>query len=320
MSNLDPVLRPKTLNDIIGLEDTRRRLHISITAAKARGTQLPHILLVGRPGTGKTALANAIANEMGTNFIVVNAATIKNAQDLFQTFKDIEYCDTIFVDEVHSLPKAVQEFLLTAMESYRLDIPFGRSRIISSMDIEPFTLIGATTHPGKLGDAFKARFRIKEQLAPYTLENIANIIGFYAEKLQLPIQHEAALYIASKSRTIPRLSVDYLLWIRDYAMFHNEKEVTVKVAKEAMREQGIDEYGFNIYDRRYLRVLYYTYSGGPCGIKALSNTLIIAEETLSNDVEPYLLECGLIIRGPNGRSLSSDGIKIAKKLTQQKHE
>ena len=244
MSNHDNALRPLRFTDIIGLTDTKRRIKVSIDAAQERNESLGHVLIDGAKGLGKTSTALCIANEIGTSLLVANAATIKSPRDLFQVLRDLETGDVLFIDEIHSLPRPVEEFLYTAMEDFRIDIPTGRStKNVVSIALNPFTLIGATTHVGKVSPPLRDRFRFKETLDPYTDTEIAEIVSINATKLGCTIGDDAAMAIAIRSRNTPRIAVNNLFWCRDFAQLHRSRDLTLQYVEAAMQDQGIDEMG-----------------------------------------------------------------------------
>ena len=315
MSNHDNALRPITFSDIIGLTDTKRRLKMSIDAAKERSEALGHVLIDGSKGLGKTTVALCMANEIGTDLVTANAATIKSSRDLLQVLRDIEPRDVLFIDEIHSLPRMVEEFLFTAMEDFRVDIPTGKTKNVVSVHISPFTLIGATTHVGKVSPPLRDRFRFRETLDPYSDVEIAKIVTINAGKLGCTIGKDAALAIAIRSRNTPRIAVNNLYWCRDFAQLHRSSVLTLRFVEAAMKDQGIDELGLSRNDRRYMRILHDTFGGGAVGKAALSHALQIAEETLESDIEPYLLSKGLILRLPSGRQLNTDGFRLCQTLT-----
>jgi len=316
MSNHDTALRPMRFTDIIGLTDAKRRIKMSIDAAKERNEALPHVLLDGGKGLGKTSLALCIANEIGTSLVIANAATIKSPRDLFQVLRNIEPRGTFLIDELHSLPRPVEEFLFTCMEDFRMDIPTGRStKNVVSIPLNRFTLIGATTHVGKVSPPLRDRFRFKETLDPYTDAEIAKIVSINTRKLGCTIGEEAAMAIAIRSRNTPRIAVNNLYWCRDFAQLHRSKDLTLPFVEAAMKDQGIDEMGLGRNDRRYLKTLHDVYGGGAVGKVVMSHSLGIAEETLESEIEPFLMSKGLLLRLPSGRQLNTEGFKLCRTLT-----
>jgi Holliday junction DNA helicase RuvB len=314
MSNQDNALRPLTFSDIIGLTDTKRRIKMSIDAAKERNESLGHVLIDGSKGLGKTTIALCMANEIGSDLVTANAATIKSPRDLYQVLRELEPMDVIFIDEIHSLPRPVEEFLYTAMEDFRIDIPTGKTKNVVSVKLNPFTLIGATTHVGKMSPPLRARFRFKETLDPYSDSDIAKIGTINAKKLGCTIKDDAAMAIAVRSRNTPRIAVNNLYWCRDFSQLHGSRELTLRFVDAAMKDQGIDAMGLGRNDRRYLKVLHDVYSGGPVGKVVLSHSLGIAEETLDSEIEPFLLSKGLILRLPCGRQLNTEGFNLCRTL------
>jgi Holliday junction DNA helicase RuvB len=229
--------------------------------------------------------------------------------------KDLEPRAVLLIDEIHSLPRPVEEFLYTGMEDFRIDIPTGRStKNVVSVNINPFTLIGATTHVGKMSPPLRDRFRFKETLDPYSDAEIARIVSINAKKLGCTIGDDAAMAIAVRSRNTPRIAVNNLYWCRDFAQLHRSRDLTLQYVEAAMRDQGIDAMGLGRNDRRYLRVLHDIYGGGPAGKVVLSHSLGIAEETLESEIEPFLLSKGLVLRVPSGRQLNTEGFKLCRIL------
>jgi Holliday junction DNA helicase RuvB len=274
------------------------------------------VLIDGGKGLGKTTIALCMANEIGTSLVIANAATIKSPRDLYQVLRDLEPKGIFFIDEIHSLPRPVEEFLFTAMEDFRIDIPTRRTtKNVVSVRLNPFTLIGATTHSGKVSPPLRDRFRFKETLDPYTDAEIASIVSINTKKLGCTIGEDAAMAIAIRSRNTPRIAVNNLYWCRDFAQLHRSKDLTLQYVEAAMKDQGIDEMGLGRNDRRYLKTLHDVYGGGAVGKVAMSHSLGIAEETLESDIEPFLLSKGLILRLPSGRQLNTEGFKLCKTLT-----
>jgi Holliday junction DNA helicase RuvB len=220
-----------------------------------------------------------MAHEIGSDLLTANAATIKSPRDLFQVLRDLEPRDILFIDEIHSLPRPVEEFLYTAMEDFRIDIPTGKTKNVVSIQLNPFTLIGATTHVGKMSPPLRDRFRFKETLDPYSDTEIAKIVKINAKKLRCTIGDDAAMAIAVRSRNTPRIAVNNLFWCRDFSQLHRSKDLTLPFVEAAMRDQGIDAMGLGRNDRRYLKTLHDVYSGGPAGKVVLSHSLGIAEPT-----------------------------------------
>jgi Holliday junction DNA helicase RuvB len=266
--------------------------------------------------THNTTLALCVAKEIGTELSIANAATIKSPRDLITCLRDVEENGVVFIDEIHSLPRMVEEFLYTALEDFRIDIPIGRTRNVVSRELNPFTLIGATTHVGKVSSPLRDRFIFREQLALYTDEEIAQIVEINAGKLGCTMKWEGAMAIATKARSTPRISVSYLRWCRDFAQMRHTNDLTVDLVEEAMWDQGIDKMGLTANDRRYLKVLDETFQGGPAGVAALANTLLIADVTISDDIEPFLLTRGLVLRTSSGRQLTSAGVTYCQKMKE----
>ena len=321
MNVTDNALRPATIDKVIGCEQVKRRIKISIHAAQQRGDVMPHVMFSGPAGTGKTSLALCVANAVGTNLVIANAASLKEPKDLFISLKNMERGDVFLIDEIHQLPRKLEDFMLTVMEDFRFDVPFGSSRnkVISSYDLEKFTLIGATTHVGLVAPPLRDRFRFKEELSLYSVDELAHIIAINAGKLGRNIQDEAAKAIAIRSRGTPRISVNHLMWVRDFAHYEGSTTIDTGIVERAMEEKGIDRMGLVDVDRRYLSVLFNLYDGGPTGLQTMASSLNTVPETLAESVEPYLMQIGLIARSSTGRCLTTAGLKYCKNMFCKTH-
>jgi len=300
---VDRRLRPQRMTDMVGQREVMERLHIAIDAAKKRGEPLGHILFDGPPGLGKTTFATCIPREMGVRFQFANGAGIKAPRDLIPYLTNLEEGSVLFVDEIHRLPKAVEEYLYTAMEDFRIDIVLGEgvnARTIS-LNVKPFTMIGATTRAGMLTGPLRERFHLREHLGFYNLAELKEIVCRNAKTLSIDIEEDAAEEIARRSRSTPRIANHRLRWVRDYAESKADGHINLEVANAALRMAEIDELGLDKQDRHYLKTLIGVFGGGPAGVESIAATMNIASDTLSDEVEPFLLRMELMVRTPRGR-------------------
>ncbi len=305
----DRVLRPQRLGEMIGQRDVHERLSIAIDATRKRGDTLGHILLDGPPGLGKTTFATCIPRELGTSLQIASGAALAAPKDLLPYLTNAAEGSVLFIDEIHRLPIAVEEFLYPAMEDFRVDITLGdgvSARTIN-MPLRPFTLVGATTRAGLISAPLRDRFVIREHLDYYTVPELAHIVTRSAGKLDMPMDPATAEEIARRSRGTPRLANNRLRWVRDYATSRAAGAVDLEIARAALAMQGIDEIGLDGFDRRYLETIQRVFAGGPVGIEAIAHTMSTAADTLEDDVEPFLLRYELIIRTPRGRRLTARG-------------
>jgi len=308
----DRDLRPQRMADMVGQRAVYARLEIAVDAASKRGEPLGHILLDGPPGLGKTTFATCIPRDLGVGFQIGSGATIKAPKDLIPYLTNAEERSVLFIDEIHRMQKAVEEFLYPAMEDFRIDLTLGEgvnARTIN-MQLKPFTLIGATTRTGLLSAPLRDRFQMREHLDFYTVEELAEIVVRSAGKLRVGIDPEAAGEIACRSRGTPRLANNRLRWVRDYAISRADGKITVAVARDALAMQGIDSAGLDPQDRKYMETIVRVFDGGPVGVEAVAHTMNLAPDTLIDEVEPYLLRSGLIVRSPRGRRLTSAGFDL----------
>ncbi len=299
----DSVLRPKRIAEMVGQRDVIDVLQIAIDAAKKRAEPLGHILFDGPPGLGKTTFATCIPREMGVSVQMASGPGLKAPKDLVPYLTNLENGSVLFIDEIHRLPKAVEEYLYTAMEDFRIDIVLGEGVNARTLNLQlrPFTLIGATTRAGMLSGPLRDRFQIREHLGFYTVAELTQILKRNASKLNVALEEKAATEISERSRGTPRVANNRLLWVRDYAMSKADGRVTLEIAQRALAMTGIDSVGLDRQDRRYLETVIRVFSGGPAGIEAIAHTMNISADTLVDEVEPFLLRSELIIRTSRGR-------------------
>ena len=305
----DRALRPQRFSEMVGQRAVFERLSIAVDASRKRGETLGHILLDGPPGLGKTTFATCIPKELGTTLQIASGAALAAPKDLLPYLTNCAEGSVLFVDEIHRMPIAVEEFLYPAMEDFRIDITLGdgvSARTIN-MPLRPFTLVGATTRPGLLSAPLRDRFVMREHLDFYSREDLAEIVRRSAVKLDMPMDDATADEIAQRSRGTPRLANNRLRWIRDFSTSRAEGSIDVEIARTALEMQGIDELGLDSFDRRYLETIQRVFAGGPVGIEAIAHTMSSATDTLEDDVEPYLLRCELVVRTPRGRRLTPRG-------------
>jgi Holliday junction DNA helicase RuvB len=296
-------LRPKSLAEYIGQDKVAETLKIAIEAALQRKESLDHILFNGPPGLGKTTLAHIIANEMGTRIITSSGPALEKGGDLMGILTHLEKGDIFFIDEIHRLPKIVEEFLYPAMEDFAVDFIFdkGVHARTHRYRLEPFTMIGATTRAGLLSSPLRERFGITRDLDFYNDDDLVHIVKRSSSLLEVPINEDGAYEIARRARGTPRVANRLLKRVRDFAQVRAQGNITRQVAMEALSLEGIDEHGLGETDRKLMKTIILNYKGGPVGIEALASTLQIETDVLLDVVEPYLLKTGFIIRTSQGR-------------------
>jgi Holliday junction DNA helicase RuvB len=305
----DRDLRPQRMAEMVGQREVHERISIAVDAARKRGDVLGHILLDGPPGLGKTTFATCIPRELGTTVQIASGAALSAPKDLMPYLTNAAEGSVLFIDEIHRLPIAVEEFLYPAMEDFRIDITLGdgvAARTIN-MPLRPFTLVGATTRAGLISAPLRDRFVIREHLDYYSVPELAAIVHRSSGKLAMPMDDETADEIAHRSRGTPRLANNRLRWIRDFSTSRADNQMSVGIARTALEMQGIDELGLDGFDRKYLETIQRVFGGGPVGLEAIAHTMSTAADTLEDDVEPYLLRCELIVRTPRGRRLTAKG-------------
>lgn len=296
-------LRPSMLSEYIGQDKVKENLHIFIQAAKMRNEPLDHVLLYGPPGLGKTTLAAIIANEMGVQFRSTSGPAIERSGDLAAILSSLEPGDVLFIDEVHRLPRTVEEILYPAMEDYFLDIVIGSGPSARSVqiDLPPFTLVGATTRAGLLTAPLRDRFGVLSRLEFYEIKDLVNIVERTAAILQMPIEKKAAIEVAKRSRGTPRIANRLLRRIRDISQVRGETMIQLKTAKEALEMLQVDEAGLDHIDHKLIKTLITDFNGGPTGLETIAATIGEEAQTIEDVYEPYLLQIGFIQRTPRGR-------------------
>lgn len=313
-------LRPKKLCEYIGQEDLKNNFKVFIGAALHRDEPLDHILLYGPPGLGKTTLANVIANEMNANIHVVNGPSIEKTGDLAAILSSLEPGDILFIDEIHRIPRVVEEVLYAAMEDFKLSIIISKDSGAKSLNIPlpPFTLIGATTRAGDLSAPLRARFGITEKLHYYTVDEIATIVKRTANVFFTKIDENAAYEIAKRSRGTPRIANRLFKRVRDFANYEGKDTISIDNALCALKALKVDDIGLDDVDIRYLRTLIERFNGGPVGLEVLSNTIGEEVMNLEDVYEPYLLQIGFIDRTPRGRVATEQAYQHLKISHQNK--
>lgn len=300
-------LRPGRIDEYVGQRDLIERIRIAIEAAKGRGEPMEHVLLHGPPGLGKTTLAHVIAAEMGTRAYVTSGPALTKAADLIGTLTKMEAHDVLFIDEIHRLPTAVEEYIYPAMEDFRIDftVDSGMHSKVVTIGLRPFTLIGATTRAGLLTQALRTRFGIVHNLGFYPVEDIVRILGRAAGLLRMDGIPAATLQaIAERSRGTPRVALRLLRRVRDFAAVRAGGRLDGRTVDDALALEGIDALGLDELDRRYLRTLATTYGGGPAGLEAIAASIGEDALTIEDVVEPYLLQVGFLARTRQGRRLT----------------
>lgn len=302
----DEELRPQRLSDVVGQRRVVERLQIMLNACRKRNEPLGHLLLDGPPGLGKTTFATVLPREMGTECQITSGPALSAPKDLLPYLTNATWGSILFIDEIHRLPPAVEEFIYPVMEDFRVDIALGEginARTIN-MKLKPFTVIGATTRSGLLSAPLRDRFQIREHLEFYSDQELTEIVRRNSKKLRVEIDNEAAFKIAHCSRGTPRIANNRLRWVRDYSTSRASGHITLSIAEAALEMQGIDALGLDNQDRKYLDTIARVFHGGPAGVEAIAHTMNAALDTLVDEVEPFLLRSELVVRTPRGRKLT----------------
>lgn len=296
-------LRPKTLAEYIGQDKVKENMKVYIEAAKKRGDSLDHVLLYGPPGLGKTTLSTIIAHEMGVNIRTTSGPAIEKPGDLAAILTNLEKGDVLFIDEIHRLSRQVEEILYPALEDYKIDIIMGKGPAARSIPIElnKFTLIGATTRSGQLSAPLRDRFGVIERLELYSPQQLCEIIMRSAVILGVPCDKDGAMELASRSRGTPRIANRFLKRVRDFADIMGDGRITKEIAHIALNKLDVDDLGLDRLDRRMLEMIIKGYGGGPVGLETLASAIGEEAVTLEDVCEPYLMQLGFIARTPRGR-------------------
>ncbi len=315
--DFEVTVRPKTLDDYIGQDKVKENIRVCVEAAKMRADALDHVLLYGPPGLGKTTLAMILAHEMGVNIRVTSGPAIEKPGDLAALLTNLEKGDVLFIDEIHRLSRQVEEILYPALEDYALDIIMGKGPAARSIRIElnKFTLVGATTRSGQLSAPLRDRFGIIERLELYSPDQLSDIIKRSAVILGVSCDDEGAYELASRSRGTPRIANRMLRRARDYAQIMGDGTITKQIADFALDRMEIDDLGLDKLDRRLLKMIINGYGGGPVGLQTLASAIGEEAITLEDVCEPYLMQLGFIAKTPRGRvatQLAYDHLGILK--------
>ncbi len=306
-SDVEISLRPKTLEEYIGQTKVKENLNIYMQAALGRSEALDHVLLYGPPGLGKTTLAGIIANTMGTQIRVTSGPAIEKPGDLAALLTNLSAGDILFIDEIHRLSRSVEEVLYPAMEDHAIDIIIGKGPSARSirLDLQPFTLVAATTRAGSLSAPLRDRFGVVLRLELYTPEELSSIVMRSARILGIEIDAEGAVEIASRSRGTPRIANRLLKRARDFSQVMGSGVITLKDAQQALYRMDIDELGLDAIDRRLLTTMIHNYNGGPVGLETIAAAIGEEAITIEDVYEPYLMQIGFLARTPRGRTVTN---------------
>ena len=309
---IDNTIRPETIDEYIGQSDVKENIKVYVEAAKMRNEALDHVLLYGPPGLGKTTLAFIIAHELGSNIKTASGPSIEKSGDLAAILSSLEPGDVLFIDEIHRMPRYIEEILYPAMEDYSLDIIVGsegNSRNIK-IDLPPFTLVGATTRAGDLSSPLRDRFGIINKLEFYTVEELTDIVKRTARVLDMNIDEDAAIELAKRSRGTPRIANRLFKRVRDFAMVEGSNTITLEITDKALNRLKVDKMGLDNTDRELLLAIINKFNGGPVGIDAISSSIGEEVTTIEDVYEPYLLQQGLLKRTSRGRIVTDKAYEV----------
>ena len=309
---LDNTIRPETIEEYVGQNDVKDNIKVFIEAAKMRNEPLDHVLLYGPPGLGKTTLSFIIAHELGVNIKTASGPSIEKAGDLAAVLSSLEPGDVLFIDEIHRMPRYIEEILYPAMEDYSLDIIVGtdeNSRNIR-IDLPPFTLVGATTRSGDISAPLRDRFGITAKLEFYTVEELTKIVKRTAKVLNVKIDNDAAVELAKRSRGTPRIANRLFKRVRDFALVEGNGNIDMDITDLALKRLKVDDLGLNNTDHELLLAIINKFNGGPVGVEALSSSIGEEVTTIEDVYEPYLLQIGLLKRTSRGRVVTPKAYEI----------
>ncbi|CCX36120.1 holliday junction ATP-dependent DNA helicase RuvB [Clostridium sp. CAG:1000] len=315
----EKTIRPDSFDEYVGQTDVKENIKVFVSAARMRGTNLDHVLLYGPPGLGKTTLAHIIANELGSNIKTASGPTIEKSGDLAAILSTLEPNDVLFIDEIHRIPRYIEEILYSAMEDFKLDIIIGgegQSRNIK-IDLPPFTLVGATTRAGDLTAPLRDRFGIISKLEFYTNEELSQIVKRSARVLNLEIEDDAAYEIAKRSRKTPRIANRLLKRVSDFALVNGDGVISLDIVKTSLKRLKIDESGLDSTDIEYLMSIINKFNGGPVGIESIASSIGEEATTIEDVIEPFLLQEGYVKRTSRGRIITEKTYKEFKINNQQ---
>ena len=310
--NFENNIRPEYLDEYIGQSEVKENIRVFIKACKMRDEVLDHVLLYGPPGLGKTTLAHIIANELGSNLKTASGPSIEKPGDLAAILSNLEPGDVLFIDEIHRMPRYIEEILYPAMEDFELDIIIGtdgKSRSLK-IDLPPFTLVGATTRSGDISSPLRDRFGIVSKLNYYSTEELANIIKRTSRVLGMPIEEDAVIELAKRSRKTPRIANRLFKRVRDFALVKGTGKIDLDITKESLERLHIDKIGLDKTDHDLLLAIINKFNGGPVGIEALSSSIGEEVTTIEDVYEPYLLQTGLLKRTARGRMVTDKAYEV----------
>ena len=311
-NTIDNTIRPETIDEYIGQTDVKENIKVFVSAAKMRNEALDHVLLYGPPGLGKTTLAFIIAHELGTNIKTASGPSIEKSGDLAAILSSLEPGDVLFIDEIHRMPRYIEEILYPAMEDFSLDIIVGSEGNTRNIriDLPPFTLVGATTRAGDLSSPLRDRFGIINKLQFYSVDELTDIVKRTARVLGVLIDDDAAVELARRSRVTPRIANRLFKRVRDFAMVKGDGNITLDITEEALERLKVDKMGLDNTDRDLLLAIINRFNGGPVGVEALSSSIGEEVTTIEDVYEPYLLQEGLLKRTARGRVVTDKAYEI----------